>query len=181
MGQRLVHTLPFILFCLISLISCTNDVEKKLKLFMQEPVTLPDSLEFIKGDTSAVESLIIEKPTLIVYIDSLSCTSCKIGHLIDYYMLYEAEEVMKKIDIKIIFSPKQEDYNKVKMELSLSLCKFPLYINHSGELKDKNCIIVKDQRFHCFLIDEKCIPIFVGDPTKSDDFWQLFEKIVLQL
>ena len=48
-------------------------------------------------------------------------------------------------------------------------------------MKKENSFIPGDARFHAFLIDRSRHPVMVGDPTRSEKLWQLFEQTLQQL
>ena len=173
---RILHLL-LVLSCIATFSSCKEMVlSKQMKEFMGKTIVMPDSLLVIEGDDIAMkECNKLSHPTLIVYVDENSCTSCKIGHLIEYSLLFEKSEGNQSFDIMIIFSPKAADYNKVKKELMLCGFKYPLYLDSSGLFIGLNeNIIPKDPRFHAFLLNMENIPIFVGDPTQSGKLWEIF-------
>lgn len=157
--------------------SCKEIVlSKQVKEFTEKTVVIPDSLLVIKGGDIAVrESSKLSRPTLIVYVDENSCTSCKIGHLIEYSPLFEKAEENQKFDIMIIFSPKESDYNKVKKELMLCGFGYPVYLDRKGEFIELNGnMIPRDPRFHAFLLNTEYRPVYVGDPTQSGKLWEIF-------
>ena len=173
---RILHLL-FMLSCIATLSSCKEmALSKQVKEFMDKTIVMPDSLLVVKGgDIAMKESNKLTHPTLIVYIDENSCTSCKISHLIDYTPLFEKAKENQKFDVMIIFSPKEDDYNKVKKELILRGLEYPVYLDRNGQfIKLNENAIPKDSRFNAFLMDTDGRPIYVGDPTQSGKLWEIF-------
>lgn len=178
---RILHLL-FMLSCIATLSSCKEmALSKQVKEFMDKTIVMPDSLLVVKGgDIAMKESNKLTHPTLIVYIDENSCTSCKISHLIDYTPLFEKAKENQKFDVMIIFSPKEDDYNKVKKELILRGFEYPVYLDRKREFIKLNsdAISSKDVRFNSFLLNSSYKPIYIGDPMTSDKLWNIFLQIL---
>lgn len=166
-----------VLSCIAFLGSCKEIIlTKQVKEFMDKTIVMPDSLLVVKdGDIAMKESNKLTHPTLIVYIDENSCTSCKISHLTDYTPLFEKAKENQKFDVMIIFSPKEDNYNKVKKELILRGLEYPVYLDRNGQfIKLNENAIPKDSRFNAFLMDTDGRPVYVGDPTQSGKLWEIF-------
>ena len=167
----------FAMLCFITLYSCTYfNTSYKLKNFMSKTFNMPDSLLKIHGHDCVMKGISkLTVPTLIVYIDENSCTSCKISHLIEYIPLFEKTKENQEFDIMIIFSPKEADYNRTKNDLILSGFEYPVFLDSKGEfIRLNENLIPKDSRFHAFLLNTEYRPVYVGDPTQSGKLWEIF-------
>lgn len=172
-----VSIILYAMLCFITLNSCTYcDTSYKLKNFMSHTINMPDSLLKIHGtDSIMIEKNKLAVPSLIVYVDENSCTSCKISHLIEYTTLFEMSKNNQKFDIMIIFSPKEADYNRTKNDLILSGFEYPVFLDSKGEfIRLNENLIPKDSRFHAFLLNTEYRPVYVGDPTQSGKLWEIF-------
>ena len=74
------------------LISCSDryNVKRTMVEFTKSEIILPDRLTFVKnGECSTINSSeLINDNMLIIYVDSTSCSACKISHFSDMLPLY---------------------------------------------------------------------------------------------
>lgn len=160
--------------------SCTekSTLTKVLKAFNETKVVIPDDLECVYNkEISKINLDTLKSNKFIFYYDSLSCSSCRISHLIDIYPLYEMSDT-SKFSILTIFSPRQSELEYVRLQLKLLNHSIPVYLDCSGSFSHTNSKIPEDQRFHNFLIDNNGTPIFVGNPLSSMKLKELFINIL---
>lgn len=113
---------------------------------------------------------------LVIYHDSLACSSCQINHLYGKIDLFHLADSLGSFDVLTIFSPKEEEYDNVMKELMQSGFPYPVYVDSYREFIRANAAIPSDSRFHTFLLDCTGHPVFAGDPCASREMWNLFEK-----
>ena len=165
---------------LLLLSSCSerHKLRRTMSKFVQTEIQIPDDLECVYNR----EVTIINKDTLkpyklIVYYDSLDCSSCRISHIMDLYPLYEMADTCE-FSVMTIFSPKKEDLEEVKFQLSLANHQEQIYVDTYGTFSILNQCIPSDQRFHTFLVDSNGKPIFVGNPLSSMQLAEIFQNII---
>lgn len=167
------------LFILLIAISCTNrniSVAKTLTDFQKNEIVIPNNLIAIEnGRISGIEPL-PDRAKLIEYIDSSSCSVCRIAHLEIADNLFMMADSTRLFDVIIIFSPCAEDASEVLRMLSAKKYKFPVYFDTSNEFARKNRAIPSDQKYHTFLVDKNGFPVFVGNPNQSDKLYSIFVK-----
>lgn len=120
----------------------------------------------------------VKQCQLIVYYDSLECSSCAVRHLYDKIDLYELADSIESFDVLTVFSPCEEEYDEVMKELMLLDFPYPVYVDSGRNFRRTNSCIPEDRRFHTFLLDRSGHPVFVGNPVASGDLWRLFEKVL---
>ena len=168
-------------FSSLLLCGCAERQTRKImKDFIRAEIVLPGDLHSIANRNMSTESLFPKIPTLIIYHDSLECSTCRISHLMDYAGLYEMADT-SGFQIVTVFSPRQEEYDEVLRQLMVHNFPYPIYIDFNSSFRNRNASIPEDPRFHSFLIDKDGHPVFVGNPAASDDLWKVFEKTLAKI
>lgn len=169
--------LILVLILTVSLVSCDSmRIRKQMKAFMKSEIVLPEDLHRVCGRSMKTASSFGDIPVLVMYHDSLECSSCQINHLFDNISLYEKADT-SGFSVVTVFSPRQEEYDEVMKQLILLDFPYPVYIDFSGSFRRGNAeTIPEDRRFHVFLMDVNGHPVFVGNPMLGEDLMVLFEK-----
>ena len=81
-----------------------------------------------------------------------------------------------EFSVMTIFSPKNEDLEEVKFQLSLANHQEHIYVDTYGTFSILNQCIPSDQRFHSFLLDDIGKPVFVGNPLVNTKLMEVFIK-----
>ena len=169
-------------FVLLPVISFSHNSCKNLSLksdyreFVNSEIILPDSLCLVHDDQVLTVSPDIARPTLIIFIDSTSCTSCQISHLNEFEKLFDLSAGSELFDMMILFSPKTEETSKLIKDILLSVIEYDIYVDSNSEFMLYNEQIPSDERFHIFLINKEKKPIFVGNPLATEELWKIFLK-----
>lgn len=165
---------------LISLSSCSErqKLRKTMSKFVQSEIQIPDDLECVYNR----EVTIINKDTLkpyklIVYYDSLDCSSCRISHLMDLYPLYDMADT-SNFSVITIFSPKKENLEEVSFQIQILDPTIPVYIDRLGSFAQFNQGIPLDVKFHSFLVNNDDIVVLVGNPLYNENIAGLLNKII---
>lgn len=158
--------------------SCVE--RRKVKDIMLEFVTsdiiIPGDLDCIFNAETSMSCLdTLKSKKLIMYYDSLDCSSCRISHLFDIYPLYTMADT-SDFSVVTIFSPKRSDVENVRFQLMLSNHTIPVYLDKNGSFAQLNRNIPADQRFHSFLINEIGSVLFVGNPISNEQLHSVFLK-----
>lgn len=173
---RVITSLLF--FAIIS--SCVE--RRKVKDIMLEFVTsdiiIPDDLDCVfNAETSMSYIDTLKSNKLIIYYDSLDCSSCRISHLFDLYPLYNMADT-SDFSVMTIFSPKKSEVENTRFQLMLINHTIPIYLDKNGSFAQLNNCIPTDQRFHSFLINETGKPVFVGNPLSNTKLNTLFFNFI---
>lgn len=167
-------------FCLF--VSCMTGCEKallkyNLRVVKKHQIELPDRIGVIAKREYYIKTDSFEhNPRMIIYVDSSSCTSCRIDKLVMYNRLYQLSEECGAFQLFVCFSPGRSD----KDALTKLLCRynypFPIYIDEDNNFLERNSFLPKDERFHNLLTDKHGFPVFVGDPVSDERLFRLFEQ-----
>ena len=77
-----------------------------------------------------------------------------------------------------IFSPKKEDLEEVKLQISMANYPKRIYLDTNGDFCKLNESIPNDQRFHSFMLNDEGRPIFVGNPLYNSELMDIFMRIL---
>lgn len=167
---------------LLSLSSCSErqKLRKTMSKFVQTEIQIPDDLECVYNR----EVTIINKDTLkpyklIVYYDSLDCSSCRISHLMDLYPLYDMADTCG-FSLLTIFSPRMDQVDEVRLQLMLTNSPAPIYLDINSSFRRQNSLIPSDLRLHKFLLGPNNNPVFVGDPLANEKLSELFRTVLIK-
>ena len=174
--KYILKSLFALIFVCLSFSSCSErqKIKKTMTEFMKTEIRLPTSMTMVHGEElgrSDLTSLIENK--LIIYIDSLSCSSCRIGHLNEMLPLYRLSDSLKTFSVMAIFSPVKRNIPEVELQVQLLNFPYPIYIDNDGEFASNNNIPA-DKRFHDFLINKNGKVLFIGNPLASDLLMTVF-------
>ena len=176
--MKLCGIISLTFLCLIT-VSCSFErtkLRKQMDEFMQSEIIFPSSFHKIESGRLSPCERIQTKPVLVFYHDSSSCSLCQINRLHDRLDIYALSDSLGNFDVMTILSPKEEEYQEVIGTLRDRCYEFPVYIDYSREFPVYNSHIPEDVRFHTFLVDERCRPVFVGDPVPETTLWDIFCK-----
>jgi len=170
-------------FCIIAVLSLVfviascgqrHRVKGEYEDFVGSAISLPDSLSLVLyGDITELPAK-LSRPTLIIYYDSTECTSCAIGHLVEYTKLFEYAKINPGIDVMVLFSPASGKVGELLIDAFASEMDYKIYVDTHGDFPRLNPQIPRDSRFHTFLVGEDGVPVFIGNPVGSDEMWNLF-------
>ena len=98
-------------------VSCSNsqnDMKDAVVAFRQKQIILPE--ELVKVESRNISTVKPEKSDLqmIIYYDSLECSSCKVSHLKEMQYLYELSDKLPMLEVYTIFSPRQQEYDQTR-------------------------------------------------------------------
>lgn len=166
------------LFLLAIISSCVErrKVKDIMLEFVSSDIIIPDDLDCIfNAETSASYIDTLKSNKLIIYYDSLDCSSCRISHLFDLYPLYTMADT-SDFSVMTIFSPKKSEVENTRFQLMLINHTIPIYLDKNGSFAQLNSCIPTDQRFHSFLINEIGSVLFVGNPISNEQLHSVFLK-----
>lgn len=178
MKSRFLLFLSILLSFLVT--SCTENrrVRSIMMDFIDSEIVIPNDLACIQaGNLTKIDLDSLKQNKYIIYYDSLDCSSCRVGHLMDIYPLYQMADTMG-FSVLTIFAPRLRDLDEIKLQLMVSQHPFPVYIDLSREFTIRNREIPLDSRFHCFLIDNEGKPLLVGNPLYNEKILDLLNDIL---
>lgn len=171
--------LPMLLFA-TGFVSCGEKakIKKTMEVFMASHIVFPNNLQCIyNNQVSQIQIDSLKSRKLVVYYDSLDCSSCRVSHLMDIYPLYGMSDTCD-FSVITIFSPRERDLTELMIQIKVLNPSIPIYIDVDGSFRWQNQCIPNDKRFNTFLLDENNIPIFIGNPLASKKLKELFRRVL---
>jgi hypothetical protein len=132
-----------------------------------------DSLHFDISDKFA---------RFIVYVDSLECSSCRVGRMDEYNEIIDYQDSVGVQYMPIfIFSPPERIVEDLLYQIRISYFDYPILLDENGLFPAANPHIPADSRFHTFLIDKNGRVVLVGDPVNNPQLWELYKTTITTL
>lgn len=120
-----------------------------------------------------------EAVKLIVYVDSLSCSTCFLNNMMTYYGINDSL-VKHGGHLIIILHPKRAKVDEIREKVIMD--KYPFYctVDSENEFLTTNNI-PENRLLHAFMLDNKNKIILVGDPSRNSKIKELFiEQLFLK-
>lgn len=162
--------------------SCrTRNIQKTIEAFVGQTIVLPDNMQpVLNGRGVSNLNLIDATVKLVVWIDSIGCTSCALQHLDPWYDITSYTNPFgDKAKVLFILSPKYSDRNSI--DRSTTLFRYPMYIDRECRFPALNPTLPKDPRLHVFLLDHENRVVLVGSPIGNKNLWELYKQQIEHL
>jgi uncharacterized protein YqiB (DUF1249 family) len=113
---------------------------------------------------------------ILTYIDSTSCTSCKMKLDLWNHFLTELDSVYKS-DVSFLMYVYSSNYADIQRILRLSDFKYSIFLDKYNHIAQMN-LFEEDERFHTFLLDSNNRVIVVGNPVTNTKVACLYKQIL---
>lgn len=152
------------------LFSCKENPQKEITKIVTEwqdkKVVFPDDMVFTKyGQDTIPYNLPASKHKILMYIDSLGCTSCKL-------QLHKWKEFIQEVDsltygsVPVIFVFHPKDLREIVYLLKRDGIEIPVCIDLNDEINTLNHFPSR-QEFQAFLLNDENKVVFVGNPIQN--------------
>lgn len=174
-----INLFLFLIFCFLSG-SCTNrhsQLEKEILKLQSKPVFIPyDALYNVyrQGGCDSLKG----SYRLVVFTDSLSCSSCALKHLVDWIPLLDSVNTLGgNVNLLFIFDPPHNARHTFKHRLG-SISGFPIYLDTCHAFIKCNPHIPDNSSFRVFMIDRKDSVVLVGNPLSNYEIQRIFFNLI---
>ena len=168
---------------LILLISCKKDersqaIERVIKEWVGKTVVFPENYDCkIMGRDTLAQDLFQKPYKILLYVDSMGCTNCKLQMPEWKKLIHEADSIApNQIGFLFFFYPKsirELDYMLKRDEFD-----YPVFVDESNEIDKKNQF-PKGMSFQCFLLDKNNKVLVLGNPSINLQIWELYKQHIL--
>ena len=167
---------------LISLYSCSNfkgkEINKLVNKWSGREVVFPDNMVFTRlcKDTVVKFWPFHENYSIIVYVDSVGCLSCRL-------QLGEWKSVMAEYDsilgehIPVLFYFASNDVHEISHILKKDNFNYPICIDGKDSLYKLNHF-PSDMMFQTFLLDKNNKVVAIGNPVHNPKIKELYLNII---
>ena len=130
-------------------------------------------------DTTCVD-LYSDNYKILLYVDSLGCTSCRLKLPEWKKIISESDSVFSKSpEFVFFFQPKQKDERELQQIFKNNGFRHPVFIDKENEIDKLNKFPSKTE-YQCFLLDKENKVVIVGDPSLNKGIWDLFKSIITE-
>lgn len=164
------------LFGVQSLTSCTNRIDelyKELNDLYSNTIEIPYS----DMDAVVIDSIISPQNAnfkILVYLDSLECTSCNANHHQEWeLMIKECKEIEPSIALTFVIE-KRNISDNVMREYKRSCFDKSVFHDKKGEFRRKNAFLPSSNMMHVLLLDKNNKVLLVGNPLKNFKIKELY-------
>ena len=175
--------IPFyILFFLVCCISCKKqnprqvETRKIVSEWMGKTIEFPDYL----SATSLGKDTLWKLPTtdyrILLYTDSMGCTSCKL-RLLNWKSLMQETDSIFPDQVAFLFYFHPKDKKELSFLLRRDKFDHPVFIDEENDI-DRMNHFPKQMEYQCFLLDKDNKVLSIGNPTLNPRIWNLYLKIM---
>lgn len=172
--------------CLIFIViafcsSCKNlKVNREIKGLFGTKVDIPENLSIkIFGKDTLFHNQEDIFATLLIWYDSLQCTSCNLDYIEEWNRIYEySADSITGFKPIIIFSPSRKELYKFEILIKVTDFKYPIYVDYDFAFADRNSQIASFSSQKVFLLDKKHEIVLVGNPFLNKQMWKLYKSTI---
>jgi hypothetical protein len=169
----------------VSLSSCGNsrkgDALKIVAEWRGKEIVFPEDIPcFSMGkDTSCVD-LHGDNYKIVLYVDSLGCTGCRLKLSEWNKIMREADSVFtRKPEFIFFFQPKRKDEKELQFIFRQNGFRHPVFVDKDNKIGKLNSF-PSCPEYQCFLLDRASKVIIVGNPSLNPGIWTLYKKIITE-
>jgi hypothetical protein len=151
-----------------------DEANRIVKEWMGKTIQFPAIESYCLGNEDSLSSLPgkAKDYSILLYVDSIGCTSCRLG--LETWKTH-IEELEEKVDFLFYFRPKTK--RELLSILKIAQFNHPVYIDEQDELNKLNKLPA-NQSFQCFLLDSNNKVLMIGNPTLNPKIWELYKEII---
>ena len=164
--------------------SCQERKTKKdLEGLLSKEIVVPAGItQVLFGRDTMLIDVAKSPARLLIYTDSLSCSSCRLKHMYEYNDILNLYDELGGGFMPIfVFSPRNGQSTEIRNTLLLYRFDYPVLLDEKGAFPAANSQIPADGRFHTFLLDKNGKVVLVGDPVNNPALWELYKTTITEL
>ena len=179
-----IRLLTLCIFCTGIFASCKRgELEKEIRGFVGKEIVFPNTMtSTVNGKDSLIDGFLDDNLKLVVFYDSLACSSCRLSRMAEWQEIINHSRGMRgKFNVVFVFSPLQSKYDELRVSLLSNPIDYPVFIDTRNDFIHLNKFISDNTMLHTFLLDGKNRVISVGNPVKNERLWNLYKKRIIEL
>lgn len=181
--MRIIEGVLFLVITIL-VISCSTRRQQyvqEIKNLQSKPILLPTKGLVIQQGKKVKEGPLneYERLNLVIYADSLECTTCALNHIDSWQSVIEyAKHYNNQLNLSFIFSSMKNKQYAIELFLTHKMFDCPILLDTLGEFEKLNPHLPKNRALHTFLLDENNNVILVGNPLRNKKIEEMFYQIV---
>lgn len=169
-----------ILFCVLSIFSCSKlKTSKTVKFMLGKTIVLPNMDCVNSNDSLTYSNYMTSSLKIIIWIDSTECSLCRFERMEDYSFIYSYcndSLPMGMVNVLTIFSPSKLQLDQFRELLDTHNSIYPIFIDVNNSFVKMNPFIPAEPKYHGFLINEDNKIEVLGMPFYNDEIWNLYKS-----
>ena len=156
-----------------------SSIAKIVSEWIGKEIMFPEWLECTSmGNKTNCIALYSESFKILLYVDSLGCTSCRLN-LSDWKKIMDEtnSEFITKPEFIFFFQPKKSDEKELQYILLSKGFRHPVFVDKDN-LVNKINNFPSDPEYQCFLLDKNNKVVMVGNPSQNTGIWTLYKSII---
>ena len=180
----MIYRSALLLLIFYVFVSCsgTGDFRDGIEQLRSRPITLSfDKMRYMWNGKDIVRESAKSNTglKLIVYLDTVACSSCELKALYMWEpMLEDVKMYGEDLSVHFIFSPLKRDLDLFYFTMRTMSPSQPVYVDTAGVFVHENPHIPREAMFHTFLLDGNNEVVLVGNPSRNETVKKLFWEIV---
>ena len=169
--------------CAFCFSSCKDarreDATKIVSEWTGKQIKFPDGLSCTSmgKDTTCID-LYSDNYKILLYVDSLGCSSCRLKLSEWKQIMAEADSLFNgKVDFLFYFQPKKQDEKELQFLFRSNGFNHPVFIDLKNEI-DRINKFPSQTGYQCFLLDRDNKVLMIGNPSVNTGIWQLFKGYI---
>jgi len=158
-----------------------EDAMKIVKEWTGKEIKFPNDLSctFLGNDTIGID-LYSENFKIVLYVDSLGCTSCRLRLSEWKKIMQESDSVfIRRPEFVFIFQPKKGDEKELQFIFKQNGFTHPVFIDKENEIGKLNKF-PSNPEYQCFLLDKENKVLVVGNPSLISGVWILYKTVIIK-
>lgn len=172
------------LLLLFLFFSCEESNKDRITRLVKEwdgkEIAFPENMIFTRLGSDTLDYQMPESDyTVVSYIDSVGCTSCKLQFHRWRAMMYEMDSLSNRpIPFLFIFHPKNKrDLSELSYLMKRDKFDYPVWIDVEDRFNKQNGLPTENI-LHAFLIDKQNKVVAIGDPFQNPKIKDLYLSIL---
>ena len=173
--------LPVFSLCFLS---CTgnkrrDNIAQVVKEWVGKEIRFAEGLDCTSmGKDIACIDLYSESYKILLYVDSVGCTSCKFN-LVDWKSIMNESDTIfiQKPEFIFIFQPKKNGEKELHTVLRNNGFRHPVFVDKENQVYRINKF-PSNPDYQCFLLDKDNKVVMVGNPSLIKGIWSLYKKVI---
>ena len=157
------------------LLACQDDALKYTKQWQGREILFPSNTVFTKYAKDTIDFNIEGKCKLLIYADSVGCSSCKLK-LQEWKTFMSEFSDTDSVAFIFVVHPKSQD--AITVLLKSNLFRHPTFIDYNDDTNRINHF-PNDFLYQTFLLDRNNRVILVGNPILTPSLKPLYKRILL--
>lgn len=168
-----------LIIIILSTLSCNKSKNQSMSIienWYKTEIKIPENLVIKSmGQDTSILQIINHRYKVLIYIDSLGCTACKLK-------LYEWQAYINKCqlngyDVGFLFAVHSTNYKDLEEKLYEYRFKYPIIYDSTDKINKINKLPTED-KYRTFLLDERNRVILIGSPITNDKIRKLYTEIL---